>query len=167
MNGWLQVYLLFMMDKKLAGGLRNLDDMVYFVRGTGAVMEFIFAILLLFNGLWILLFEQSGAVRSFMICIHAYCNIWLQAKEGWGSFKRRWLAAKKLEILKTADHRDMRNVTDVCCICYQDLTADGNRVKVTLCGHFFHTPCLKKWLYVQDSCPMCHASVIFGPKKED
>uniref|UniRef100_A0A803Y0L5 Zinc finger RING-H2-type domain-containing protein n=1 Tax=Meleagris gallopavo TaxID=9103 RepID=A0A803Y0L5_MELGA len=27
---------------------------------------------------------------------------------------------------------------------------------VTSCHHFFHGACLRKWLYVQDSCPMCH-----------
>ena len=32
--------------------------------------------------------------------------------------------------------------------------------KVTPCGHFFHGGCLKKWLYVQDHCPMCSSKVI-------
>lgn len=31
---------------------------------------------------------------------------------------------------------------------------------ITPCGHFFHAACLKKWLYVQESCPLCH-----GPLK--
>lgn len=31
---------------------------------------------------------------------------------------------------------------------------------ITPCGHFFHAGCLKKWLYVQESCPLCH-----GPLK--
>ena len=29
--------------------------------------------------------------------------------------------------------------------------------KVTQCRHFFHSVCLKKWLYMQDTCPLCHA----------
>ena len=32
--------------------------------------------------------------------------------------------------------------------------------KLTPCGHFFHGGCLKKWLYVQDHCPMCSSKVI-------
>ena len=32
--------------------------------------------------------------------------------------------------------------------------------KVTPCGHIFHGGCLKKWLYVQDHCPMCSSNVI-------
>lgn len=27
---------------------------------------------------------------------------------------------------------------------------------ITPCSHFFHAGCLKKWLYVQDTCPLCH-----------
>ena len=32
--------------------------------------------------------------------------------------------------------------------------------KLTPCGHIFHGGCLKKWLYVQDHCPMCSSNVI-------
>lgn len=27
---------------------------------------------------------------------------------------------------------------------------------VTPCSHLFHAGCLKKWLYVQETCPLCH-----------
>lgn len=30
---------------------------------------------------------------------------------------------------------------------------------ITYCGHFFHGNCLRKWLYVQETCPMCHQPV--------
>lgn len=30
---------------------------------------------------------------------------------------------------------------------------------VTYCGHFFHGNCLRKWLYVQETCPMCHQAI--------
>lgn len=30
---------------------------------------------------------------------------------------------------------------------------------ITYCDHFFHGTCLRKWLYVQETCPMCHASI--------
>jgi len=28
--------------------------------------------------------------------------------------------------------------------------------KITQCNHYFHGVCLRKWLYVQDRCPLCH-----------
>ena len=36
--------------------------------------------------------------------------------------------------------------------------------KITPCGHFFHGGCLKKWLFVQDHCPMCSAKIIEEPE---
>ena len=32
-------------------------------------------------------------------------------------------------------------------------------LKVTPCKHFFHAGCLKKWLFVQDLCPMCSSKI--------
>jgi len=31
-----------------------------------------------------------------------------------------------------------------------------SEARLTPCRHFFHSGCLKKWLYVQQTCPMCH-----------
>lgn len=30
---------------------------------------------------------------------------------------------------------------------------------ITPCSHFFHATCLKKWLYVQETCPLCHGNL--------
>lgn len=30
---------------------------------------------------------------------------------------------------------------------------------VTPCSHLFHAGCLKKWLYVQETCPLCHSQL--------
>lgn len=34
--------------------------------------------------------------------------------------------------------------------------------KITRCNHYFHGVCLRKWLYVQDRCPLCH-EIIMNP----
>lgn len=34
-----------------------------------------------------------------------------------------------------------------------------NSAVITPCSHFFHAGCLKKWLYVQETCPLCHAQL--------
>ncbi|XP_036702218.1 RING finger protein 145 isoform X3 [Balaenoptera musculus] len=33
---------------------------------------------------------------------------------------------------------------------------DMKSAVITPCSHFFHAGCLKKWLYVQETCPLCH-----------
>ena len=38
--------------------------------------------------------------------------------------------------------------------------------KVTRCNHYFHGACLRKWLYVQDSCPLCHAA-LYNTKEQN
>lgn len=34
-----------------------------------------------------------------------------------------------------------------------------NSAVITPCCHFFHAGCLKKWLYVQETCPLCHSQL--------
>lgn len=79
----LMVYALFMIDARRDTFWEKLDDYVYYIRSTGNTIEFLFGIFLFFNGAWILLFESGGTIRALMMVIHAYCNIWLQAKAGW------------------------------------------------------------------------------------
>ena len=59
-----------------------MDDAVYYVKSMGNTVEFCFAVFLFFNGGWILLFESGGTIRALMMLIHAYCNIWCEAKSG-------------------------------------------------------------------------------------
>ena len=58
--------------------------------------------------------------------------------------------------LVDATEAELKNHNDVCAICYSDMFT----AKVTPCSHYFHGGCLKKWLFVQDHCPMCSAKII-------
>ncbi|ESP01861.1 hypothetical protein LOTGIDRAFT_94578, partial [Lottia gigantea] len=151
----LLVYALFMIDSYRQVFWEKLDDYVYYVQSTGNTMEFFFGIFLFCNGAWIMLFESGGAIRAIMMTIHAYFNIWLQAKEGWKVFLRRRTAVNKINLLPTATKEQLEQHNDVCSICYQDLQS----ASITRCKHFFHSVCLRKWLYVQDTCPLCHKNI--------
>lgn len=148
----LMIYLLFMVDAYRNSFWEQLDDYVYYIRATGNTIEFVFGIFLFFNGTWILLFESGGAIRACMMCIHAYFNIWLQAKAGWRTFIKRRTAVNKINALPEATEEQLSRFDDVCAICYQELT----NARITKCNHYFHGVCLRKWLYVQDRCPLCH-----------
>jgi len=39
--------------------------------------------------------------------------------------------------------------------------------KVTKCKHYFHGKCLRKWLYVQDSCPLCYGALYDDKEKQE
>merc|ERR1712025_362693 len=149
----LLVYSLFLWDSHCQDGLwESLDDWVYYIRGVGNTVEFCFAVFLFFNGGWILLFESGGTIRACMMLIHAYFNIWCEARNGWSAFSKRRTAVAKINSLRDATEEEIAKHNDVCAICYQDMTT----AKITRCKHMFHAICLRKWLYMQDNCPMCH-----------
>lgn len=159
----LAIYFLFLYDAKRETFWEKLDDYIYYIRSFGNMVEFCFGIFLFFNGAWILLFESGSAIRAVMMCIHAYFNIWCDAKAGWSVFMKRRTAVNKIESLPEADREQLENLDDVCAICYQDM----HSAKITKCKHFFHGVCLRKWLYVQDRCPLCHEILHLNDEKKD
>ncbi|KAL1449847.1 hypothetical protein WDU94_002319 [Cyamophila willieti] len=157
----LMIYSLFLIDAWRVTFWEKLDDYVYYIRAFGNTIEFCFGIFLFFNGAWILLFESGGGVRAAMMCIHAYFNIWCEAKNGWVVFMKRKTAVQKINSLPEASPEQLKEFDDVCAICYQDMVT----AKITRCNHYFHGVCLRKWLYVQDRCPLCHEILYkFMPK---
>lgn len=148
----LMIYSLFLVDAYRSTFWEKLDDYVYYIRAFGNTIEFCFGIFLFFNGAWILLFESGGAIRAVMMCIHAYFNIWCEARSGWSVFMKRRTAVNKINSLKEASVYQLSRLDDVCAICYQEMFS----AKITRCNHYFHGVCLRKWLYVQDRCPLCH-----------
>ena len=69
------------------------------------------------------------------------------------------IASTRIQTLVEATPEQLRSFNDVCAICYLDMVQSA---KITPCGHYFHGRCLKKWLFLNDQCPMCQANVIEG-----
>lgn len=69
---------------------------------------------------------------------------------------KRRTAVHKISSLPEATPLQLRSFDDVCAICYQEMTS----AKITRCKHYFHGVCLRKWLYVQDRCPLCHEIIM-------
>ncbi|XP_017023790.1 protein TRC8 homolog isoform X2 [Drosophila kikkawai] len=153
----LATYTLFLLDARRQFFWEKLDDYLYYVRAFGNSVEFCFGILLFINGAWILIFESGGAIRAIMMCIHAYFNIWCEARAGWSVFMKRRSAVHKISALPEATSAQLQAFDDVCAICYQEMYS----AKITRCRHFFHGVCLRKWLYVQDRCPLCHEIMMY------
>lgn len=152
----LTVYSLFMIDGFYNVLWEKLDDYVYYVRSAGNVIEFVFGVIMFGNGAYTMMFESGSKIRACMMCLHAYFNIYLQAKNGWKTFINRRTAVKKINSLPEVKGAQLRDIEDVCAICYQEFAASA---RITPCHHYFHALCLRKWLYIQDTCPMCHQRV--------
>jgi len=160
----LTLYALFLADAKFNDFWDKLDDYVYCVRCVGRALEFLVGLFLLCNSAFILVFESGGAIRAVLVGLHAYFNLWCEARVGWNTFTRRRTAVHKIATLDTVS--SSVQIDDVCAICFNDLrSASPNvTVKVTPCRHYFHDVCLRKWLYIQDRCPMCHQT-LWPPAK--
>ncbi|RVE67040.1 hypothetical protein OJAV_G00113490 [Oryzias javanicus] len=141
-----------------------LDDYVYYVRSTGNIIEFLFGVIMFGNGAYTMMFESGSKIRACMMCLHAYFNIYLQAKNGWKTFINRRTAVKKINSLPELRGDQLRDIEDVCAICYQEFVSSA---RITPCHHFFHALCLRKWLYIQDTCPMCHQRVYVEDEGRD
>ncbi|KAL4630013.1 E3 ubiquitin-protein ligase RNF139 [Arapaima gigas] len=160
----LTVYGLFMVDSYYGVLWEKLDDYVYYVRSTGNIIEFIFGVIMFGNGAYTMMFESGSKIRACMMCLHAYFNIYLQAKNGWKTFINRRTAVKKINSLPEVKGSQLRSIEDVCAICYQEFATSA---RITPCHHYFHALCLRKWLYIQDTCPMCHQKVYIEEDSRD
>ncbi|KAM4029595.1 E3 ubiquitin-protein ligase RNF139 [Anomaloglossus baeobatrachus] len=160
----LTVYTLFMIDGHYSVVWEKLDDYVYYVRSTGSIIEFIFGVIMFGNGAYTMMFESGSKIRACMMCLHAYFNIYLQAKNGWKTFINRRTAVKKINSLPEVQVSESSEIDDVCAICYQEFRTSA---RVTPCHHYFHALCLRKWLYIQDTCPMCHQKVYIDDDSKE
>ncbi|XP_009472711.1 PREDICTED: RING finger protein 145-like [Nipponia nippon] len=153
--GTLFIYALFMVELLQDTPLERMDEIIYCVNAVSRVLEFLVAVCVVGYGTWESLFGEWSWMGASVIIIHSYFNVWLRAQSGWRSFLLRREAAKKINSLPRATGGQLRDHNDVCAICFQDMQV----AVVTPCSHFFHATCLRKWLYVQDTCPMCHQQV--------
>ncbi|GAX18462.1 hypothetical protein FisN_2Lh116 [Fistulifera solaris] len=61
---------------------------------------------------------------------------------------------------------DEEDSFDDCAICYQDLV-NGDRVGALVCGHKFHSACLKEWCARRNACPLCNCKKIAAPQYQN
>ncbi|XP_038135410.1 RING finger protein 145 [Cyprinodon tularosa] len=154
-TGTMLIYFLFMVELFRSDPIESLDEVIYWVNAISRVLEFLVALCVVAYGTWESLFGEWSWMGASVIIIHSYFNVWLRAQSGWKSFLLRREAAKKINSLPRATAEQLDQHNDVCSICFQEMSS----AVITYCGHFFHGNCLRKWLYVQETCPMCHQTV--------
>ncbi|XP_051956543.1 RING finger protein 145-like [Xyrauchen texanus] len=153
--GTLLIYVLFMVEEFRKVPVENMDEVIYYVNGTYRLLEFLVAVCVVAYGVSETLFGEWTVMGSTIILVHSYYNVWLRAQLGWQSFLLRRDAVHKIQNMPTASTLQLQQHNDICSICYQDMKS----AVITPCSHFFHAACLKKWLYVQETCPLCHGQL--------
>ncbi|XP_034000403.1 RING finger protein 145 [Trematomus bernacchii] len=162
-TGTMLIYSLFMVELFRRDPIESLDEVIYWVNAVSRVLEFVVALCVVAYGTWESLFGEWSWMGASVIIIHSYFNVWLRAQSGWKSFLLRQEAAKKINSLPLATAQQLQEHNDVCSICFQEMSS----AVITYCGHFFHGNCLRKWLYVQETCPMCHQKVRPSPRERN
>lgn len=153
--GTLLIYVLFMVEEFRKAPVENMDEVIYCVNGTYRLLEFLVAVCVVAYGVSETLFGEWTVMGSTIILVHSYYNVWLRAQLGWQSFLLRRDAVHKIQSMPTASTLQLQQHNDICSICFQDMKS----AVITPCSHFFHAGCLKKWLYVQETCPLCHGQL--------
>ncbi|XP_067836482.1 RING finger protein 145-like isoform X2 [Heptranchias perlo] len=154
-TGTLFIYGLFVTEDLRREPIENLDDIIYHVNSACRVLEFLVAVGVVAYGAAESVFGEWSWMGASVIVVHSYFNVWLRARSGWRSFLLRREAAHKISLLPQASRQQLEEHGDVCAICYQVMRT----AVVTVCGHYYHSSCLRRWLYVQKTCPMCHQPI--------
>lgn len=154
------IYFLFMLDHRKKVPAESLDDIVYGIHALCHIAEFSIALFVLIYGGWESMKGDYNLMGTSIIAMHSYFNVWQRGQNGWNSFLLRMKASKRVKSLPKADPQELE---DVCAICYEEMTS----ACVTPCRHYFHTICLRKWLYVQTTCPMCHTNIAQSGKDSE
>ncbi|GER43044.1 RING/U-box superfamily protein [Striga asiatica] len=65
-----------------------------------------------------------------------------------------------LEVVPCPDQEKV----NFCVVCQMDYEC-GENIGVLDCGHEYHRDCIKKWLVVKNSCPVCKSTALCGKGK--
>lgn len=64
------------------------------------------------------------------------------------------------KLAKAAPHCLPPTDNGVCSICIENMDGVESTREVALCGHAFHSLCLKKWLHRVNTCPNCQRAAL-------
>jgi len=160
--GHLSTYIIIFWDCCQTLPSPNTDDYIYYVQALTKTGELLLAVAVVFGGFYESFVVNSQqdwtVVNSVVLVTHCYFNIYSRVSQGWASYLARRDTSRRLNTLATATESQLRDHGDLCSICYQDM--EEPHAVITNCQHFFHKSCLKKWLVVQDNCPLCTKPVV-------
>ncbi|KAL3615231.1 hypothetical protein CASFOL_040892 [Castilleja foliolosa] len=60
-------------------------------------------------------------------------------------------------------HHHQHHHDQICVVCQECLFEEDEKVATLDCGHDFHAGCIKSWLMIKNSCPLCKATGIYTP----
>jgi len=160
--GHLATYCIIVWDCNQETPSAYTDDYIFGVKAATKFGELLLAVLVVGGGFYESFALDSdkdwSAMNMLVLVSHCYLNIYTRVTQGWSQYLARRETSKRLSSLEVATEDQLREHGDVCSICYMPMEAPS--AVITHCQHFFHSHCLKKWLVVQDNCPLCTKPVV-------
>lgn len=154
--GALFIYALVIFDSLRRLPFEHLDDVIYYTKCLVHVLEFSIAVVVVGYGVKRSVLGSWSWLNSLILVLHSYCNVWQRLQSGWLSYLQRRDAMSRVNTMKVASSLQLVTHDDLCAICYQRMVS----ARVTPCQHLFHGVCLRKWLFIQDYCPICHQKIL-------
>lgn len=74
--------------------------------------------------------------------------------EGEGSEEEQ---VQKVDVVRVK--RNKQSIQEVCVICTENFNKNSQHAAFLECNHWFHFPCISKWLEVKNKCPHCMLQV--------
>lgn len=71
----------------------------------------------------------------------------------------RGISRSEIETLESDTANNLHLLTGACPICLENYKADDQIIVLRPCGHRMHKKCLRSWLQINASCPLCRDSV--------
>ncbi|PAA56258.1 hypothetical protein BOX15_Mlig003778g2 [Macrostomum lignano] len=155
--GSLVLYCLFLYDHFRSGPTEeSFEDLVFYVKSSVRLVELLVALVIVCFGVREFFTRDWSFLSLAILLVHFWFNVVQRVQSGWRKFLLRRLAAKRLSSLPNATPEELRQHNDVCAICFGDMLSGAKR---TVCQHYFHPLCLRRWLHVRETCPMCQQAI--------
>jgi len=55
--------------------------------------------------------------------------------------------------------KDIQSKSTQCSVCLCDFELSEEVIQLPVCGHVFHPPCIRNWLNLHNSCPICRSGL--------
>lgn len=158
--GALLKYIVLIVETKSEEPWEGIDDLVYYIDVSNKGIELLAANIVLGFGCWQVVRVGFSLATFAILLFHVIVNIYKRAEQTMHYIRNRNAAVKNINRLSKADGVQLRAREDVCAICFIEMKEEA---RITPCKHYFHGPCLRKWLVVKMVCPLCYTYM----KEED
>ncbi|XP_070548507.1 uncharacterized protein [Ptychodera flava] len=94
--------------------------------------------------------------ESFVVLVVVFLtNVAIPMGTAQGLIRQLKIEMAQIDHLQKATPYQLARVHDICSICWLPM----DMAVITKCSHFFHAKCLKQWIVIKETCPLCNRDI--------